>query len=120
MLRFGLCCIFKEQPIKFRQTTAKTLNKLSRQDQLDKLSQICLANTQSVKQALQFAVDNGIGAFRILTPLFPRYTHPDVGYRLDDLPAAEAIKAECAEIKIFREEKDIRLSFHPDQFNVLS
>ena len=120
MLRFGLCCIFKEQPIKFRQTTAKTLNKLSRQDQLDKLSQICLVNTQSVKQALQFAVDNGIGAFRILTPLFPRYTHPDVGYRLDDLPAAEAIKAECAEIKIFREEKDIRLSFHPDQFNVLS
>ena len=120
MLRFGLCCIFKEQPIKFRKTTATVLSKLSRHDQLDKLSEICLANTQSVKKALQFAADNGIGAFRISTPLFPRYTHPEVGYNLDELPSAEAIKAVCAEIKIFREEKDIRLSFHPDQFNVLA
>ena len=101
MLRFGLCCIFKEQPIKFRQTTATTLRKLSRQDQLYKLSEICLANTLSVKKALQFVSDNGIGAFRISTPLFPRYTHPEVGYNLDELPAAEKIKNECAEIKSF-------------------
>lgn len=120
MLRFGLCCIFKDQPIRFRQTTATTLRKLPRQDQLYKLSEICLANTQSVKKALQFSADNGIGAFRILTPLFPRYTHSEVGYTLDDLPAADEIKNECAKIKSFRENKDIRLSFHPDQFNVLS
>ena len=120
MIRVGLCCIFKKHPIKFRQTTAKALCKLSRQDQLHKISEICLANTRSVKKALQFAVDNGIGAFRILTPLFPRYTHPEVGYILDELPAAEGIKSHCAEIRRFREEKDIRLSFHPDQFNVLS
>ena len=120
MLRFGLCCIFKEQPIRFMQTTAKALNRISRQDQLNKLSEICLANTRTLKIALQFAAVNGIGAFRILTPLFPRYTHPDVGYSLDEMPAAEEIQSECAEIRAFRKEKDIRLSFHPDQFNVLA
>ena len=120
MLRLGLCCIFKDQPIKFRQTTATALAKLSRQDQLQKLSDICLANTRNVKKSLQFAAANKIGAFRILSPLFPRYTHPEVGYSLDELPAAGKIKAECAEIRVFRKEKDIRLSFHPDQFNVLS
>jgi len=120
MLRFGLCCIFKEQPIKFRQTTAKALHKYSRQDQLSKLSEICLANTRSVKKALQFVSENWIGAFRISTPLFPRYTHPEVGYKLDELPTAEKIKTECAQIRAFQGKKDIRLSLHPDQFNVLS
>jgi UV DNA damage endonuclease len=120
MLRFGLCCIFKEQPIKFRQTTAKALSKFDRQDQLNRLSEICLANTRSVKKALQFVSENRIGAFRISTPLFPRYTHPEVGYSLDELPAAEEIKTECAEIRAFRNKQDIRLSLHPDQFNVLS
>lgn len=120
MLRFGLCCIFKEQPIRFRQTTAKALHRLSRQDQLKKLSEICLANIQSLKMALQFAAANEIGAFRILTPLCPRYTHPEVGYSLDEMPTAEEIRSECAEIRSFRKGKDSRLSFHPDQFNVLS
>ncbi len=120
MLRFGLCCIFKEQPIKFRQATAKTLLKLSRQDQLQKLSDICLHNTRNVLKALQFVADNGIGAFRISTPLFPRYTHPEVGYKLDELPAAKEIRSACNKIRVFRKENDIRLSFHPDQFNVLS
>ncbi len=120
MLRFGLCCIFKDQPIKFRQTTAKVLSGLSRKDQLFKLSDICLANIRNIKKALVFAADNGIGAFRILTPLFPCYTHPEVGYSLEEIAAAEQIKSICEEIRAFREQKDIRLSFHPDQFNVLS
>ena len=35
----------------------------------------------------------GIGAFRIMSPLFPRMTHPAVGYRLEDLPDAEENQA---------------------------
>ncbi|MDW7771674.1 MAG: UV DNA damage repair endonuclease UvsE [Desulfobulbaceae bacterium] len=120
MLRFGLCCLFSRQPIKFRQTTAKYLSQFSRREQLSMLSAICLANVGTVKKALDFLADNGIGAFRIPTPLFPRYTHPQVGYRLEDLPDAGRIKAVLATIREVRAEKDIRLSFHPDQFNVLS
>jgi UV DNA damage endonuclease len=120
MLRFGLCCIFSKQPITFRQTTAKYLQQLPRREQLARLSALCLANVQSVRQALEFVAGNGIGAFRILTPLFPRYTHPQVGYRLEDLPDAGRITDECSGIRRFGKMKNIRLSFHPDQFNVLS
>jgi len=120
MVRFGLCCIFRKQPIFFRQTTARYLEQFSRREQLDRLSSICLANVLSLQRALSFAAGNGIGAFRILSPLFPRYTHPKVGYRLEELPHADAIKKEMSAIRDYRNSHDIRLSFHPDQFNVLS
>lgn len=119
-LRFGLCCIFQQEPIKFRQVTAKTLRPLSRKLQLVRLSEICLHNVQSLYKSLQFVAQNGIGAFRIMTPLFPRYTHPEVGYWLDDLPDKIEILQKFAVIRVFRQVHDIRLSFHPDQFNVLS
>jgi UV DNA damage endonuclease len=118
--RLGLCCIFRQEPIKFRHVTAKTLLLLPRVKQLTLLSEICLHNVQSLKKSLQFVVENGIGAFRILSPLFPRYTHQKVCYLLDDLLDSELIGQEFAEIRSFRQAHDIRLSFHPDQFNVLS
>ncbi|MFC1843542.1 UV DNA damage repair endonuclease UvsE [Thermodesulfobacteriota bacterium] len=119
-IRFGLCCIFLQEPIKFRQITAKTLQSISRTEQLLRLSEICLHNVLSLYKSLQYVSANNIGAFRILSPLFPRYTHPKVAYTLNDLPAGESIKHKCDKIRKFRQNKDIRLSFHPDQFNVLS
>ena len=119
-IRFGLCCIFRQEPIKFRQITAKTLQSVPRPEQLLRLSEICLHNIQSLYKSLQYVSANGIGAFRILSPLFPRYTHPEVAYTLDDLSAGESIKQELGRIRQFRKKHDIRLSFHPDQFNVLS
>ena len=56
----------------------------------------------------------------MLSPLFPRYTHPQVGYSLDDLPDREAILKQAERINNKRKKFNIRLSFHPDQFNVLS
>ena len=119
-IRFGLCCIFQQEPIKFRHITAKTLKSITRPEQLLRLSEICLHNIQSLYKSLQYVSVNDIGAFRILSPLFPRYTHPEVAYTLDDLSAGESIKQELGRIRKFRKKRDIRLSFHPDQFNVLS
>ena len=120
MLRLGLCCIFRKQPIRFRQTTAAYLARFSRQEQLVQVSKLCLANAETILQALEFLAKNGIGAFRLLTPLFPRYTHPQVGYSLEDLPDADRIKERLAAVRHYSTVHDIRLSFHPDQFNVLS
>jgi len=119
-IRLGLCCIFKKEPIRFRATTAKHLLQFSRRDQLHKLSGLCLHNSESLLAALRFLQENGIGAFRILSPFFPRYTHPDVGYSLEDLPDREAILHNLRLVKKIRDRHDIRLSFHPDQFIVLS
>lgn len=47
-------------------------------------------------------------------------THPEVGYALEDLPQAETISTRLSATRKFAVEHDIRLSFHPDQFVVLS
>jgi len=119
-MRFGLCCIFRQEPITFRQVTAKTLRTLNHNQQLKHLSEICLHNVHSLEKALHYVAAKGIGAFRILSPLFPRYTHPEVGYRLKDLPNRDEILGLLRRIRLFRKQKNLRLSFHPDQFNVLS
>ena len=120
MLRFGLCCLFKNEDIAFRTTTVKNLSTLSRDRQLLKLSDICLHNARNLQVALETVQRLGIGAFRIMSPLFPRMTHPEAGYSLADLPDGDSIQSTLEACRIFALNLQIRLSFHPDQFVVLS
>jgi len=119
-LRFGLCCLFKNEPVVFKTTTAKALLTLDRAEQLAKISAICLHNAENLLLAVKTVHRLGIGAFRIMSPLFPRMTHPEVGYTLDLLPDGESIRQHLQATRIFARNTDIRLSFHPDQFVVLS
>ena len=119
-MRFGLCCLFKKEPASFRTTTAKSLLALPRNRQLQKLSEICLHNASNLHLALETVQRLGIGGFRIMSPLFPRMTHPAVGYQLKDLPQGKNIRQALEETRVFARNNDIRLSFHPDQFVVLS
>lgn len=120
MLRFGLCCLFKNEPVTFRTTTVKTLSTLPRDRQLVKLSDICLHNALNLNCALEAVHRLGIGAFRIMSPLFPRMTHPEAGYTLAQLPDGEAVSGALETCRLFALQNQIRLSFHPDQFVVLS
>jgi UV DNA damage endonuclease len=120
MLRFGLCCLFKNEAVTFRTTTVKALSTLPRDRQLLKLSEICLHNAHNLQHALEAVHRLGIGAFRIMSPLFPRMTHPEAGYTLSHLPEAEAISCALETCKLYALQQQIRLSFHPDQFVVLS
>lgn len=119
-MRFGLCCLFKEEAIRFRTTTAKALSPLGRRDQLLKLSDLCLHNARTLQQALVTCNHLGIGAFRVMSPLFPRMTHPEIGYTLTDLPDGEEVAALLTACRTLAFNLDLRLSFHPDQFVVLS
>lgn len=120
MLRFGLCCLFKNEAVSFRTTTATALATIPRDRQLVKLSEICLHNAHNLQLALETVQRLGIGAFRIMSPLFPRMTHPEAGYTLTQLPDGEAISSTLEACRTFALEQQIRLSFHPDQFVVLS
>jgi UV DNA damage endonuclease len=119
-MRLGLCCLFLSEPVSFRTTTAKALSSLPRDEQLAKLSLICTHNAVNLKLALETVQRLGIGSFRIMSPLFPRMTHPQVGYQLADLPDGTAIGELLGQIRSYAAGNDIRLSFHPDQFVVLS
>jgi UV DNA damage endonuclease len=119
-MRFGLCCLFTQEKIGFRTTTAKALLAMPRGSGLAKLSEICLHNANSLLAAVRAVHRLGIGAYRIPSQLFPRTTHPVVGYGLDDLQDAAAIRKLLASTRSFAHGHGIRLSFHPDQFVMLS
>ena len=120
MIRFGLCCIFRQAPIKFRRTTAKYLLSLSEVARQAHLASICMHNADALYRALSFCADNEIGAFRINSQILPVKTHPDAGYDLHELPQGDQIVARFEQCGKFSLENDIRTSFHPDQFLVLS
>jgi UV DNA damage endonuclease len=120
MIRLGLCCKFHEEPIRFRSATATALLRLPRHQALQKLAEICLENAQALEQAIRFCRDHRIGAFRINSQILPAFTHPDAGYRVSDLPDADKIAAQFQRCAHAAQNLEVRLSFHPDQFVLLS
>ena len=119
-LRFGLCCIFLEQPIKFRRTTVKAVSRMDRDAALAKLSGLCLTNADALRSSLQFCADRGIGSFRINSQILPIKTHRESGYDVSDLPDGPEIVQRFKACGEFARTHDMRLCFHPDQFVVLN
>ena len=119
-MRLGLCCIFRDQPIKFRTTTATAIKRLSRDEGRKKLADLCAANAAALMEALQFCSANGIGCFRVNSQILPLKTHPEVGYDLAELPGGRQIVEPVSEMReAFAKAAGLRTTFHPDQFVVL-
>ena len=119
-IRWGLCCLFVNEPIRFGVRTAAHLKKFDRARQLALLAESVLANGRALVQAIEFCHTAGIGAFRVNSRIFPLKTHPEVGYRLVDLPGHAEIEAVYRLAGETAVRLDIRLSLHPDQFTLLS
>lgn len=120
MIRLGLCCLFRDEPIRFVTTTATAISKMKRPDALAKLSRLCLQNADALLVALQFCADNGIGCFRVNSQILPIKTHPTCGYEIDDLPEGDEIARRFKECGKFVKKHNLRTCFHPDQFVVLN
>jgi UV DNA damage endonuclease len=118
--RFGLCCTFQDQPIKFVTATAAAIGKMRRPDAVATLSRLCLANADALLAALKFCAENQIGCFRINSQILPIKTHPDCGYSVGDLPENGEIIRRFKECGQFAQKHDLRTCFHPDQFVVLN
>ena len=119
-IRWGLCCQFLDAPIRFRQATHRYVATLSAEDRLAYLSSIARANALALAHAVERCHELGIGAFRISSQLIPLATHPVSGYTLDRLAQGEIIAASFAAVGRLARERDVRFSFHPDQFVVLN
>ena len=120
MTRFGLCCMFRDQPIKFVTTTATAIGRMNRAEALAKLSRLCLANANALLAALHYCDENGIGCFRINSQILPIKTHPTWGYGVEDLPGSDEIVHRFKECGEFVRQHGMRTCFHPDQFVVLN
>jgi UV DNA damage endonuclease len=117
-MRLGLCCLFVAEDIRFRTTTATALGKLGRKERADRLRDLAAHNADALYAAIDYCANHGIGCFRVNSQILPLKTHPKLGYKAD-LLGAEIIDAyrRCGELA---RNTDTRISFHPDQFVVLS
>lgn len=119
-IRWGLCCLFVNEPIRFGVRTAAYLKKFDRDRQLALLAESVLVNGRALVRAIEYCHGAGIGAFRVNSRIFPLKTHPEVGYRIADLPGHAEIEAVYRLAGETAARLDIRLSLHPDQFTLLS
>jgi UV DNA damage endonuclease len=120
MIRLGLCCKFAAADIKFPTTTALAASRLKPAARRGKLAALCAANAAALRAALEYCAANGIGSFRVNSQVLPLKTHPALGYDLRELPGGAAIIKELKACGEFARERGLRLTFHPDQFVLLS
>ena len=119
-IRWGLCCQFLDAPIRFRQATHRYVSTLAADARLDYLSSIARANALALAHAVERCHELGIGAFRINSQIIPLATHPVSGYTLDRLRQGDVIARSFEAVGRLARARDVRLSFHPDQFVVLN
>ena len=120
MIRLGLCCLFRDAPIRFRTTTVTAMRRLKPAKRRQRMAELCLANARALYAALEYAAAHGIGAFRVNSRILPIKTHPATRYEVEDLPGGEAIVAEFKRCGAFARTHHLRTLFHPDQFILLN
>ena len=120
MIRLGLCCIFRDEPIRFRTTTATAIKRLPCREGRKKLARLCVENAAALLSALQFCAANGIGCFRVNSQILPLKTHPDLSYDVEGFPDGQHIVEKFQECGKFAKSAGLRTTFHPDQFVVLN
>ena len=74
-LKFGLCCLFHNEPIKFKTYTKTALQKLSMLEQIDKILLICSRNIKTLQEAINYCSKNNIESYRFSSDLFPHFNY---------------------------------------------
>lgn len=120
MIRLGLCCKFRLEPIKFLTTTVLHAGRLQPAARREKLAGLCAANAAALRRSIEYCAARGIGSFRINSQLLPLKTHPSLGYDLPALPGGGTIVTEFKACGALARRLGLRLTFHPDQFILLS
>jgi UV DNA damage endonuclease len=119
-MRWGLCCLVLDAPIKFRSATHAYVWGLSPEVRQAYLNGIALENANALIEVLRYCDALDIRAFRVSSGIFPLATHPVSGYRLEHLPDGDEVRRRLEIAGDIAAHADIRLSFHPDQFVVLN
>ena len=110
-LKLGLCCAFIGERIKFRSTTVKSVGAMKHFKALEKISKICLDNSEALIKSLEFCAANHIGCFRVNSQILPIKTHPEYGYNISELPEHKHIIKRFKECGKYAKDNNIRISF---------
>jgi len=123
-MRLGLCCICLaleelERPLSFQTMTFKSFSSMERNRALGVLGGRILNNMEVTLAALRYCGERNL-CYRLSSDLFPLVTYGPAGVRMDELPQSEQINGAMDDIRSFLCESGVRVSTHPDQFNVLA
>jgi UV DNA damage endonuclease len=123
-MRLGLCCICLaledlERPLSFQTMTYKSFSSMERGSALGVLGGRILNNMETTLAALRYCAGRDL-CYRFSSDLFPLLTYGPADVRMDDLPQSEQINGAMDDIRSFLFESGVRVSTHPDQFNVLA
>lgn len=120
----GVCCIVlgledNDPPLKFKTITYKSFSSLPREEALVKLGDVILNNLLVTEKAIEYCGINGHN-YRLSSNIFPLLTYEKANVAFSDLPQENIIWQYVDKIKLTRELHNVRISSHPDQFNVLA
>jgi UV DNA damage endonuclease len=115
-MNLGYCCINLTLGEKGITTNRGMIKRTFQAEGKQRASDLALLNLQDVLQVLHWNLEQGILIYRMSSDLFPWMSE----YKFEDLPNYPQIQQACEEIGSFALANNIRLSFHPGQFDVLA
>lgn len=122
-MRYGLCCIsldLKDQGYSFQTMTYKRFASLQRDEALQVLGDRILNNLQVTNLSIQHCASKD-WCYRLSSDIFPLITYANANVDLCDLPQYDDyILPAMDDIYHTIQRTGVRISAHPDQFNVLA
>ena len=122
MNRPGLCCIslkLKEQGFSFQTMTFKRFSSLPRNEAIEILGDRILNNMNVTNEIIKYCAEND-WCYRLSSDLMPLISYDQANVDLTDLPNHDDIQDAFDEIEQTIKLTNVRISAHPDQFNVLA
>ena len=116
---YNLCCIANELKPRHRIMSMTWRRYTEIGNAFDILAERWLNNVNTTYHIIEHCFKNGWG-YRVSSSLFPVLTHPEFPHQVQDAPNWEQIKQTFDKIRSANQNWGVRLSTHPDQFNVLA
>ena len=120
--KFNLCCIsntLADEGSKFQTMTWARFSKLPREEAIATVSERTLNNLRVTRKIIEQCYFKGWG-YRVSSALFPLLTYDVADLKIEDYPDYVDIMATFADCAFIIKDKKVRVSCHPDQFNVLA
>ena len=96
--------------------TFANYNKLKNEEEkLKKLKSVTFSNIDDLETILKYNIKNNIHFYRLTSKLIPLSTHPEVLWQYD-----RYFSKELKRIGEIVKKSNMRIDFHPDQFNVVN
>ena len=121
-MSYSLCCISNRlaaEGSKFQTMTWHRFSQLDRDEAISIVSERTLNNLRVTRKIIEQCYFSGWG-YRVSSNLFPLLTYDVAELKLEDYPDYADIMATLADCAYIIKTKGVRVSCHPDQFNVLA